>query len=249
MTLAEELKVASSQFLLDWQTELGRIVQVMSTNETVVQSSYMRMASLQAWKTEFFEATMPMHALAFYVEAQNDAVLSQVLAMQGLCRSSLQAMRSCVENVYGMIYYQDHPIELEQWMQGKHRMDRSEYSSYIKKHPRLQGKLVEDCGVVALDNLYILLNHAVHASSVGFRMAMNPPSLTIAVDDHVRFKKWNTSHSHLISEINMLLLSIYGNKIAGAAKLGLKRAIYLSLSPRQRTISHRVHGVVLPSPR
>ena len=58
------------------------------------------------------EPRMTADSLAFFLEAQNDALVSHVFGNLGSWRSALKALRSCIENVAFCLYYKDHPVEL-----------------------------------------------------------------------------------------------------------------------------------------
>src|SRR5262249_46734910 len=84
--------------------------------------SYRRIVTLNAWRTELLEKTISPESLAFFLESQNDALTSHVFSRFGSWRSALKSLRSCIENVLFCLFYKDHPIELQLWHKGRHRL-------------------------------------------------------------------------------------------------------------------------------
>ena len=94
--------------------------------------SYKGIVSLQAWRECLLKNTISSDSLSFFIEAQNDALVSHVLSQHGMWRSALQSLRSMIENVSFCLYYMDHRIELLLWNQGKCHHTISFFFKYLE---------------------------------------------------------------------------------------------------------------------
>src|SRR5437867_1900885 len=137
--LLKEIEANFDAFSTQWKAELGAVSAHLANERAYYVSSYIRVASLNAWREALLSGLISSGSLAFFLEAQNDAVISHVLASLGSWRSALKSLRSCIENVCSCLYYKDHPVELELWTAGNHRMDFINLIKYLWRHPELQG--------------------------------------------------------------------------------------------------------------
>ena len=132
--LRKELEAAFVSFSPEVDKQLASSKMQANAQEDLFKKSYIRLCSMQAWRSELLDSAVDTEALAFFIEAQNDGVVSHVQARQGCWRPALQALRSMIENSYQMLYYKDHPIELMLWHQSKHRLNRKELESNSVRH-------------------------------------------------------------------------------------------------------------------
>ena len=194
------------------------------------RDSYRRVVSLQAWRTLFFERQYrDSPVISMFLEAQNDALLSVVLAQMAMWRPALQSLRSCVENVLNTCYYIDHPIEFRLWENGKHRNNFSGLMNYFSQHPdcvRPQG--FPDIPT-HISEEYSTLSKAVHASARPFHMTQSG-SITITNSNVADYNKWNTRHASALQWLNFLLLVLNSNAIEGPQNLDLRESISLAIS-------------------
>lgn len=206
--------------------------------------SYRRVVSLQAWRSELLEAHLSEGVFEFFLEAQNDALTSHIVAQSGMWRGALQALRSCIENTLQAIYYKDHPIELRLWHE--QRLTFRQLEAYFVGHPDKPG----DSNVAAVGQLsaeYATLSRAVHASAQSFRMAAG---------DHVRFfiadpasvGAWRTREVRTLSAINLVLLWVFREHLTGTQLPNLRRTIGHVLSPAQRAAVRKAHNITIPTP-
>jgi hypothetical protein len=196
-------------------------------------ASYRAVTTLQAWRSTLLEHVIPADALAFFLEAQNDALLSHVLARIGMWRSSLQALRSCIENVFMTVFYKDHPVELLLWNNGKHKLGFAEVHTYLQHHPLIAGLSDAISGLSTLASEYATLSRAVHASAVSFRMTdQDGPRLWSA--DARRVGPWLTRHRQTITSLNLLLLCIFRDHLGGTKQPALRQTVALLLSVAKR---------------
>ena len=112
--LLKETETNFKNFDTAWRADMARVATELAKKDTIFLTSYRRIVSLQAWRT-FLELRISADSLAFFLEAQNDALTSHVFASLGSWRSALKALRSCIENVAFCLYYKDHPVEFRLW--------------------------------------------------------------------------------------------------------------------------------------
>lgn len=234
--LAAELSAAFTAFTPAWMKELEDTRQATDKHSDVFLTSYTRLATMQAWRSEILDGEIIEEALAFFVEAQNDGVVSHVQARLGCWRPALQALRSMIENTYQMLYYKDHPIELALWHEGKHRLSRSELQDYIELFPGLDTVKTLKRGIDLLSKQYACLNHAVHASSKSFRMTRETTDLRISRYAPASVSQWASNERDVILGINLVLLAMFRDHLQGARKPNLRKAISLQSSTTIREL-------------
>ncbi len=173
--LEEELDANYFSFRADWTASAAANWSALGTHQQYVES-YRRLSCLQTIKRELVLSNFSEASAAFFSEAHNDALVSHVSASFGAWRSSLQALRSCLENALCSIYYKDHPVELELWACGQFRIGFSEVHRYLLAHPSLTNIDNQLTGLELIGEEYATLSKAVHASAANFRMVVVRPS-------------------------------------------------------------------------
>ena len=210
-----------------WKKRMGEVSDELVKDTTVYLASYRRIVSLQAWRA-FLEPRISEASLAFFLEAQNDALTSHVFANLGTWRSALKALRSCIENVAFCLYYKDHPVEFKLWEKGKHRLPISDYLAYLENHPqRVVVPSVDS--MPQLQKEYSTLSKAVHASAKGFRMTNDIQTTLLWSDAKTSQGAWRTRESDVLINLNLLLLAHFREQLSGAAEPGLREAIGLAV--------------------
>ena len=195
------------------------------------QTSYRRVISLQAWRDRFFERCHSNAVSSLFLEAQNDALLSIVLAHLSMWRPALQSLRSCLENILNTCYYVDHPIELVLWEKAEHRMTFSELATYFSRHPHtttLQG-LPNVVSHIRFE--YKVLSKAVHASARSFHMTKGG-AIRITHSNDVDYNQWDTRHSSTLLWLNLLLLDLHSDILVGSQNIDLRKSISLAIPSR-----------------
>src|SRR5204862_7086402 len=143
-----------------------RCIAALDAHRDAFLSSYSRIASMNAWRSDMLETIVSASSLEFFAEALNDVLISHVFARFGSWRSALMSLRSCIENTCYCLYYKDHPVELRLWESGKHRPPFAEIHGYLASHPDIEP--LGSSPVTGLANLkseYGTLSRAVHASA------------------------------------------------------------------------------------
>lgn len=247
MSKAEVKANASSFFDAIPVSVKDNMAEIRGHSEDALARSYERLTSIQAWRSFVLENVLSEEALGFYAEAQNDGIVSAVLASCGLWRSSLKSIRSAIENIIRTIYYKDHPVEYRLWEEGKHRPAFEFYFNYVKDHPDLKGLPEAIIGINELKRRYSRLSDAVHSSSKELRMVDDLGALVLWKTDAPSLSKWESFHKDTYININLLLMCIFREHLTGAAVVGLRRAISQIVPATKRSVIRENLGISLPS--
>lgn len=208
-------------------------------------ASYVQIVPLQSWRQFVIETHYSEGSKRFFLEAQNDALASMALAYAGAWRPALQTLRSSIEGVLASIFYNEHPIELELWERGKHRLSFVDYYSYFGDHPRLcdlerQLHVVQD-----LKAELSTLSKGVHASAHSFRMTgAGFPALLIG--DAKRVGMWHTRVSKSMSALNLLLLAINQQHLRDTSTISLRTVAAVHFSNTKRAKIKKLLNIKLP---
>jgi hypothetical protein len=188
--------------------------------------SYAKLIPFQAWKEYVLIGRITGQAMAFFVEAQNDALVSHLLARQGMWRPSLQSLRSCVENVLVALYYADHPVELRLWEQGKHKTGFTSLTTYFEGHPDFAiAKDEEITGLPALQQEYAHLSKAVHGSSKSFMMSEGGEVPNVWIPEEARLGQWLTRQRKTLEALNLILIIYNQEKLKGTSHSYMRTAL------------------------
>lgn len=239
--LIAEIDSNFTRFTEKWKVERTAVTTELSQHEERFRASYRRLVSLQAWRTAL-ENKISSDSLKFFLEAQNDALVSHVLASQGSWRTALKSLRSCIENVLFCLYYKDHPVEVELWQAGRHRLGFTALTEYLINHPQLLDVNPDYSGVATLKAEYSTLSKAVHASSASFRMTQDEETTHLWSAEVSRLGAWSTRESQVLKGLNLLLLTIFREDLSGARLSGLRQAISLAIPVSQHArIKTKMH--------
>lgn len=245
--LLPEVDGNSEKFSKDFPAEIATACTSGLENVEGFRDSYRRVVSLQSWRVLFFEPSYPESAVkSMFLEAQNDALLSLVLAHMAMWRPALQSLRSCVENVLNTCYYVDHPIEFRRWESGNHRIGFSALESYFSQHPDIAGHRELPDILSEIKREYATLSKAVHASALSFLMT-GEGSITITDIDEPKYNQWNTRHSRTLQWLNFFLLVLHASALKGVQRPDLRKSISLAIpSPYHDTIDKHLGVYLFP---
>ena len=234
-SLEKEIRANFDKFSQRAGADAQKAASALDAAKDQFAESYIRIVSLQAWRVEILEKRMSSESLGFFLEAQNDALLSHLFARLGVWRSALQALRSVLENVLQALFYMDHPVELRLWRLGKHKLSFQELRNYFKEHPELRGQTGAVAALQALAGEYRTLSKAVHGSAAGFRMTGGSTGPKFFKADGNDVGKWITREKAVITGINLLLIALLKNDLAGTRALPLRRVLRLALPAGKKT--------------
>jgi len=238
-----EIESNYSKFAKKWMVERKSANEKLQKQHNKVYfESYKRIVSLQAWRECLLQNTISSDSLAFFVEAQNDALVSHVLAQHGMWRSALQSLRSMIENVGFCLYYMDHRVELLLWNQGKYNPTISFFFKYLEDHPSVKDVAEKICSVQILKAEWEVLSRAVHGSSKSFRMTLSGELPTIFSAGKANLGAWDTRETNGIFGINLLLMCIFREHLNGTKMSNLRKAISLTVEkPKHKSIKEKIN--------
>ncbi|VVM55913.1 hypothetical protein PS647_01724 [Pseudomonas fluorescens] len=211
------------------RTSVESTLQQLDSQKEKYSASYFRLVSLQAWRSELLCDLLPSDAEEFFQEAHNDALMSHALARQGAWRVALMSLRSLIENTIFGLYYCDHPVELQQWLNGEHKLGFSETISYLLRHPKLKDLDGSITGIENLKSEYATLSKAVHGSAKAFRMSRDGTVKGLNLNSLADLGAWSTREKATITGLNLLLLCFFADHVKGAALPNLRKSISLAV--------------------
>jgi len=243
--LQREIRLSYSKFTDAWNRELSAVTGELAGHKKRYAESYERLVSLNAWREYLLSNLISKGSLEFYHEGQNDALLSHVLASMGSWRSALKSLRSMIENICFCLYYMDHPVELDLWHSGSHRLYFSALHKYFQAHPCIVKVKTNITGLDLLCKEYSTLSRAIHGSGVTFRMTTGVESTNLWSNDKAKLGSWITRQRLAVSGLNLLLLAIFREHLQGNKMLNLRKAISLSVPISKYASLNKELGVSL----
>lgn len=226
----------AEEFSGQFPEEIAQSSAIELQNTEGFRNAYKRVVSLQAWRTRVFDFITTNDIKGLFLEAQNDALLSVVLAHMAMWRPALQSLRSCIENVLNTCYYVDHPIEFRLWIEGRHRNEFSELLKYFSRHPISFSQNGFPDVLPHLRGEYSTLSKAVHASSRSFHMTRGG-TIAITNVDETHYNQWASRHVATLQWLNFVLVILYSHLLTGSQNGGLRESISLA-------IPHRFHDAI-----
>jgi len=246
--LKDEIKLRFEQFTSTWQPELQAVVTQLAASEPVFFDSYLRLVSLNVWRVDILSQIFSSESLAFFLEGQNDALVSHVLARMGAWRSALKSLRSLLENVVFSLYFKDHPVELRLWGQGKFKPGFSSTIEYLRRHPNLDGVSDSLAGLDIFVHEYSTLSKAVHGSSP-FQMTAGTGSTSLWTASTQSLGKWHTREKQVILATNLVLMAFFRENLQGAKHPQLRKAISFAVPNAKHADVKAKLGIALsPAP-
>jgi hypothetical protein len=245
--LRQEVAAHFVSFSSRWRADMDASTAALASSEPRFLQSYLRLTSLQSWRAIVLAPSTAEGALSFFLEAQNDGLVSHVMARLGSWRVALQSLRSCIENVLVCAYYMDHPVERELWEQGRHRIGFTALHEYLGRHPRLSTLSAADNGLEILFQEYTTLSRAVHGSAASFRMTQTGNTLLWAADS-AKLGQWATREARTILGINLLMLSLFRDRMSGAAHRDLRKAVSFAVPVSRHARIRQIQRVSLFAP-
>lgn len=241
----DELKKNYDWFSNKLDKQLKHTFSSLNTHEDIFQGSYNRLASLESWKAYLFEIVTKDDSSKFFIEAQNDALLSHLLCRIGSWRASLQCLRACIENILFFIYYKDHPIELKLWDVGKNKLPISDYLNYYYDHPNHIVVPANIDSKVLLKAEYSTLSKAVHGSSVSFRMTKEDDFPSIMLPKIERLNMGMSREKSVLFLINLMFINLFVDHLQGAKLRELRKIISLSIPEDYHDAIKNSYGIKL----
>lgn len=217
----------------------------LDTEKNTYKESYRRILSFQGWRIDIIEKQNNEDAQAFFLEAQNDLIMSHSLARQGSWRTALMSLRSAIENTLFCLYYLEHPVELSHWKMGRHKLGFAETCNYLSDHPEFFDFNEDTTGISQLKSEYATLSKAVHGSANHFRVTQNGEILGLNNPKKPELGKWSTREKNTIYLLNLVLMVFFKSKLRGAINQNLRKAISLATTESQNSKIKNNFGISL----
>jgi len=230
--VASEIDANFAAFRTAWPVAISSNLKLLE-DRPVYAESYRRIASFQALKAYIILPNVKADAAAFFIEAQNDILLSHVQASIGSWRISLQSLRSAIENVGACLYFMDHPIELELWKSGDLRLGFSELTKYFEGHPALKG-LPSSIVFDTIKAEYATLSKAVHGSAVNFWMTNDDKSIALWSTDAARSGMWASREKSVLQGLGLLTVALFSHHLTGTKGTNVRDTLSLLFSTKQK---------------
>jgi len=231
--LSDEIDTNAEAFRKKWLVDVTENAANLAGNLKFLES-YRRVTALQALRTSLIQPLYSNDVNAFFVEAQNDALTSHVLASFGAWRSSLNALRSCIEDIFGALYFKDHPVELELWKLGKFRLGFSSTVKYFEDHPSLLGIDGALTRLAVVKEEYATLSKAVHGSAKSFRMTENIAGILLWSTEVSKLGAWDTRHKKVLESLSLLTICMHSERLKGAAHAQLRAVLGFAIGNSRR---------------
>lgn len=205
---------------------------------------YAHALALESWRRNLLDNALGS-GLDLWYEAQNDFLLCLVHAGRGVWRSSLQALRSFVENSTSAVFFSEHPVEARRFESGDFRLTWSESKKYFASYPYSTPAAFRDPLWRSLDHEYAELSKAVHGSTRSFRMTAANAFPVLSSSDPALIGAWKTRVNHSARAVHLLLLQHFQDQLVGARLPALREEVARALSAAERTKIRTSLGIVL----
>ncbi len=225
MSLSDEIKHNYTVFSGDWRAALSATLAASTGGSLRFEQSYIRLTALQTWRVNIVDRQMSAGSAGFFIEAQNDALISHVQASIGSWRVALKSLRSCIENILLSLYYKDHHVELKLWEMDKFRLPFNESMKYFRAHPMFLAMPDDLTGLALIGQQYEKLSKAVHSSAMDFRMSEDGRAITLWKTDPQHAGIWESHEKRTLQGLNLLLLAIFRDELAGTAHRPVRQAL------------------------
>lgn len=243
--LKQEIDNNFQRYRQRWPRQQTAALTALNGERSVFVSSYRRLTSLQAWRTNVIDTINPNVCASFFLEAQNDAMYSHILAQMGVWRLALQSLRSCLENCCLYLYYKDHLVEFQQWEGGAHRLSFRDLKKYFRSHPLLVDTPNRINGIDQLSAQFDVLSKAVHGSALDLRMTAGDKFPNLWDTTKSNLTRWATNEQKTIETINLLLVAFYREMISGVMHPQLRDVVGYSIVPSKRGDIKATFNVIL----
>jgi len=245
--LEKELDANHASFLQDWTTQAQANWGKLSGHKHF-SASYRRLSCLNGIQHALILPQFGNDSAAFFLEAQNDALVSHVSANVGSWRAALQSLRSCVENVLCSIFYNEHPVELELWAKGDFRIGFADLHRYMVKHPRLSSYGSAITGLDTIKGEYELLSKAVHASAKSFRMTEGAAKVLLWSIEEAKLGAWSTREKRVLEAICSLSACYFALQLQGNKQAGLRSVMFFAIGKARRDQLKQRVGIAISPP-
>jgi hypothetical protein len=235
-----------SQFWIDTDAEQASASASIRANARIT-AHYAHATAFESWRRNILDPELGV-GLPFWIEAQNDFLLSLIHGGKGVWRSALQALRSFVENAVSSVYFSEHPVEARRFTAGDFRLSWTGSKEYLRSYPgnkdtEFRRKLVD-----SLAYEYSELSAAVHGSAESFRMTAGQQYPKLCDSTPALLGAWQTRVGKSARAVHLLLLQHFAAQLTGARLPLLRADIAKVLGTSDRATVKRELGIVLTPP-
>jgi hypothetical protein len=235
--LEDEIDANQESFFERWTDAAANNWKTLAAaGVTNYKESYRRIACLNALRVTLVDPNTSKESAAFFLEAQNDALVSHVSAGIGAWRSALQALRGSIENVFNFLYYKDHPVELAMWAKGSSRLGFSELAKYLTAHPATTGKASAKNAILLIESEYATLSKAVHSSAESFRMTAGAETTLLWSTENVKLNMWSTRERKVIEGLSILIAAHFAKDLQGARNIAVRQVLSFAIPATKRAL-------------
>jgi len=247
--LKQEIRQGFEKFEPAWQAELSSVIKSLGKSDNEFFESYLQLVSLNAWRNELVQTVISAQSASFFLEAQNDGLVSHVFARMGAWRSALKSLRSCIENTVFCLYFKDHSVELSLWSSGKFKPGFSSTIDYLRGHPMVDGIDPSLTGIDILEKEYSTLSRAVHGSSQFQMTAGTGGATSLWTDSTISLGKWRTRERLVLQALNLLMMTMFREHLQGTQRPQLRFAISFAVPPNKFAALKSKLGIALTPPK
>jgi hypothetical protein len=228
----DEISINASEFTRGVLKEMRSTSRSVKTlDPSFNDECYRRLVAINSWRLDVFSTSLGEDVLSFFLESQNDALLSLVSASVGAWRPALQSLRACMENALFFLYFADHPVELRLWELGQYKIGVSEIIAYLEKHPDLRDSSIAKGALQGLQKEYGTLSRAVHGHRQFQMTKGNTSGVLLFKAQKSDIGAYKTRQAAVLSSLNKLLIAMYHSRLEGTRVPGLRKLIAKMLPP------------------
>ena len=244
--LAAELKTNYLKFRANLRKDFAAADKAIDPDGKSFLDAYQRIASMNAWRADVLVSIIDSGVIGFILEAQNDAISSLAFATVGAWRTSLQCLRSAIENTLMGLYFADHLVEHKLWSMGRYKIGFTALCDYFNSHPAHQGLPNSLDPIPSLKAEYDTLSSAVHGRAP-FRMTKDAAS-TVVCDPSIALRgAYLTRQRETLRCLTLLNLMLFSSHLQGTKQQELRKLLSHMLSNQSKGIIRAHYKVILSS--
>jgi hypothetical protein len=242
--LASELKFNYGKFRATLRKDFVATDKAIDADGKIFLDAYKRLAAINSWRADVLTPLINTEVLGFILEAQNDGICSLAFATVGAWRTSLQSLRSMIENAMLGLYFADHPIEHQLWLEGSFKMGFGALAEYFKAHPAHRDLPNQVDPIPLLRQEYDTLSRAVHGRAP-FRMTKDAASTVVCNPSAALRGAYLTRQRETLRSISLLKLMLFSQHLQGTKQQGLRSLLSQTFSSQVKTVIRSNYSVVL----
>lgn len=242
--LGSELKSNYKRFRTTLRKDFVVADKAIDADGKIFLDAYRRLATLNSWRADVLAPLINPDVMAFVLEAQNDGICSLSFATVGAWRTSLQSLRSMIENTVLGLYFADHLVEHQLWLEGSFKIGFGALAEYFKAHPAHRNLPSQVDPIPILREEYDTLSRAVHGRAP-FRMTKDAASTIVCNPSAALRGAYLTRQRETLRGISLLNLMLFSQHLQGTKQQALRELLSHTFSPQVKTMIRSNYSVVL----